>query len=134
MSFYKIIYLLNSFIFSFVDFIVNEFFVVSMDERKRGIKFLFYFYHFIGMCVNGFSFYCIFFIFLQLILLISVSPFVSGTFFPFSLRSSFLSPRYRSRQSRSSPTNLFQLQSPILGLPFTVPRAFMDLLGIRCAK
>lgn len=133
MSFYKIVYLLNCFIFSFVDFIMNEY---SKKRNKNCIVYL-YFYYFIGMCVNKISFYCFivyFSFFQQLILLISVSPFVSGTFFPFSLRSSFLSPRYRSRQSRSSPTNLFQLQSPILGLPFTVPRAFMDLLGIRCAK
>lgn len=63
-----------------------------------------------------------------------MSPFVNGTFFPFtsllSPRSSFLSPRYRTRNVRSPPTNLVQLQSPILGLKFSVPSSLMSLFGL----
>lgn len=63
-----------------------------------------------------------------------MSPFVNGTFYPFtsllSPRSPILSPRYRSRSSRSPANNLIQLQSPILGLRFSVPAGLMSLFGM----
>lgn len=59
---------------------------------------------------------------------------MNGTFFPFtsllSPRSPILSPRYRSRSSRSSANNLIQLQSPILGLRFSVPAGLMNVFGM----
>lgn len=71
--------------------------------------------------------------YLQVILLLTMCSLAQGTFYPFS-RSSLFSPRYRLRPSRSSPASLVQLQTPILGLPFVVPRILMDLLGIRFVR
>lgn len=74
--------------------------------------------------------------FSQLLLILSTSSIVSGTFFPFWTPRPISNPvyrgynRYRSNRTPPSPTaqsNYVQLESPILGLRFAVPRSFMNL-------
>lgn len=68
----------------------------------------------------------------QLLLFLSAIPFVTGTFFPFTLRQPSLPPsRYGYRSSRSSPNNLVPVDSPILGLRVYVPRGLFDLFNMR---
>lgn len=71
---------------------------------------------------------------IQIVLILPMSSFVNGTFFSFtsllSPRSPILSPRYRSRSSRSPANNFIQSQSPIWGLRFSVPAGLMSLFRI----
>lgn len=64
-------------------------------------------------------------------MLLSLTPYAAGTFFPFT---SFRPPVYpppRYRPSRSSQNNFVPLQSSVLGVRVLVPRALYDLFNAR---
>ncbi|XP_055295360.1 uncharacterized protein LOC129565039 [Sitodiplosis mosellana] len=71
----------------------------------------------------------------MLIFLLSMLPFATGTFFPFtSWRTPSFGPQrsYGYRSQRSSPNNnLIPIQSPILGLRVLVPRDLLNLFNVR---
>lgn len=64
-------------------------------------------------------------------LLLSLTPYVAGTFFPFTSFRPPVYPPSRYRSSRSSQNNFVPLQSSVLGVRVSVPRALYDLFNAR---
>lgn len=70
-------------------------------------------------------------IYFQLLLLLSLTPYVAGTFFPFTSFRPPVYPSSRYRPARSSQNNFVPLQSSALGVRVLVPRALYDLFSAR---
>lgn len=67
----------------------------------------------------------------QFLLLLSLMPYVAGTFFPFTSYRPPIYPSSRYRSPRSSQNNLVSLQSSVLGVRVLVPRALFDLFNVQ---
>lgn len=78
------------------------------------------------MLISSVSHFCSvwFYLWSQLLLVLSINSLVSGTFFPFTWRPTYVNrnySRYRSPRFQSPQPNYLQLQTPILGLKFYIP-------------